>query len=80
MALDPNSILYRILFLLKNEILKQLADLLNLSFMTRVFPSVLKTAKVVPDFMKDSKLDYSNYRQISLLSNIEKILEKKTYV
>ena len=37
-----------------------------------VFPSVLKTAKVIPD----SKLDYSNYRPISLLSNIEKILEK----
>ena len=44
--------------------------------MTGVFPSVLKTAKVVPVFKKDSKLDYSNYRPISLLSNIEKILEK----
>ena len=47
--------------------------------MTGVFPSVLKTAKVVPVFKKDSKLDYSNYRQISLLSNIEKILEKLMY-
>ena len=44
--------------------------------MTGVFPSVLKTEKVVPVFKKDSKLDYSNYRQISLLSNTEKILEK----
>ena len=44
--------------------------------MTGVFPSVLKTAKVVPIFKKDSKLDYSNYQPISLLSNIEKILEK----
>ena len=42
-ASGPNSIPYRILFLLKkNEISKQLADLLNLSFMTDVFPSVLK--------------------------------------
>ena len=47
--------------------------------MTDVFPSVLKTAKVVPVFKKDSKLDYSNYRSISLLSNIEKILEKLMY-
>ena len=47
--------------------------------MTGVFPSVLKTAKVVPVFKKDSKLDYSNYRPISLLSNIEKILEKFMY-
>ena len=56
-----------------------MADLFNLSFTTGVFPSVLKTAKVVPVFKKDSKLDYSNYRPISLLSNIEKILEKLMY-
>ena len=42
--------------------------------MTGVFPSVLKTAKVVPVFNEDSKLDFSNYRPISLLSNVEKIL------
>ena len=70
---------YRILFLLKNEILKQLADLLNLSLTTGNFPSVLKTAKVVPFLKKDSKLDYSNFCPISLLSNIEKILEKPMY-
>ena len=75
----PNSIPSRILFLLKNEISKQLADVFNLSFMTGVFPSVFKTAKVVPVFKKDSKLDYSNYRPISLLSNIEKILAKLMY-
>ena len=44
--------------------------------MTGVFPYVLKTAKVFLAFNKDSKLDYSNYRLISLLSNVEKILEK----
>ena len=70
-ASGPNSIPYRILYLLKNEILKELADLFNLPFMTGVFPSVLKVAKVVPVFKKDSKLDYSNYHPISLLSNIE---------
>ena len=47
--------------------------------MTGVFPSVLKPAKVVPLFKKDSKLNYSNYRPISVLSNIEKILEKPMY-
>ena len=40
------------------------------------FPSVVKTSKVVPVFKKDSKLDYSNYCPISLLSNIEKIIQK----
>ena len=47
--------------------------------MTGISPSVLKTAKVVPVFKKDSKLNYSNYRPISLLSNIEKIVEKLMY-
>ena len=43
--------------------------------MTGVFPSVRKTAKVVSVFKKDLKLGYTNYRPISLLSNIEKTLE-----
>ena len=47
--------------------------------MTGVFPSLLKIAKVVPVFKKDSKLDYSNYCPLSLLSNIEKIFEKLMY-
>ena len=48
--------------------------------MNGVFPSVLKTTKIVPVFKKDSKLHYSNYHPtISLVSNIEKILEKLMY-
>ena len=47
-ASGPNRINYRILFFLKNEILKHLADFFNLFLMTGVFPSVLKTVKVVP--------------------------------
>ena len=54
-------------------------DLFNFSFMTSVFSSLLKTSKLSPVFKKDSKLDYSNYRPISLLSNIEKKLEKLMY-
>ena len=78
-APGPNSIPYRILFLLKNEISMQLADFFNHSFVTSVFPSMLKTTKVVLVFKKDSKLDYSNYCPFSLLLNIEKILEKLMY-
>ena len=59
--------------------MKELPDLFNLSFTTDVFPSVTKTVKVFPVFKKDSKLDHSKYRSISLLSNIEKILKKLTY-
>ena len=44
-----------------------------------VFPTILKIAKVVPIHKKQSKLAYSNYCPISLLSNLEKILEKLMY-
>ena len=47
-----NSIPYRTFFK-KMKISKPLADL---------FKMVLKSAKVVSVFNKDSKLDYSNYR------------------
>ena len=51
--------------------------LFSLSFITGVFNSVLKTGKLLPAFKEDSKLDYSNYCPMSLLSSIEKILEKQ---
>ena len=55
-ASGPNSITYNILFLLKNDISKQLVDLFNLSFLIGVFPSVLKAAKVVPVIKKRFKI------------------------
>ena len=78
-ACGPFSIPNKILILLKQDISIQLADLFNLSFSPSSFPSILKTAKVVPVFKKDSKLGCYNYRPNSLLSNVEKILEKLMY-
>ena len=56
-----------------------MSQIINLSFSTVHFPSNLKTAQVIPIFKKDSPLECSNYRSISLLSNIDKILEKLMY-
>ena len=78
-ACGPFSIPNKILILLKQDISIQLADLFNLSFSSSSFPSILKTAKVVPAFKKGSKLGCYNYRPNSLLSNVEKILEKLMY-
>ena len=78
-ASGPNSIPYRIFLLLKNEISKQLAGLFNLSFMTGCFSIGTQDCKSCSCFQKGSKLDYSNYHPIFLLSNVEKILEKLMY-
>ena len=75
----PYSIPTKIIQLVKNDIAKPLSDIINLSFSTGQFPSKLKTAKVIPIFKKDSPLECSNYRPISLLSNIDKIFEKLMY-
>ena len=75
----PNSIPVKILKLLKNDISQQLSDIFNMSFLTGQFPSVLKIAEVIPMHKKQSKVDYANYRPISLLPNIEKIIEKLMY-
>ena len=47
-----------------------------MSFSTGQLPSVLKIAKVIPIHRKQSRVDYTNYRPIPLLSYIEKVIEK----
>ena len=78
-ASSPNSIPYRLLFLLKQWNFKAIDWLIQPLLHDWCFPCVLKTTKVVLVFTKDYKLDYSNYRPISLSPNIEKVLEKLMY-
>ena len=74
-----NCIPIKILKLLNKDISDQLAILFNQSFSSGIFPSILKTSKIIPIYKKGSKLECSNYRPISLLSNIDKILERLMY-
>ena len=48
-----------------------------MSFSTGNFPTVLKIAKVIPIHKKQPRTDYRNYRPISLLSNMEKLMYKR---
>ena len=55
---------------------EHLCSIYNLSFTTEIFPDSLKTAKVTTIYKKGSKLECSNHRPMSLLSNLDKIIEK----
>ncbi len=65
--------------LLKNiavEVSLPLFHILNLSLTTGVFPKALKTSRIVPIFKTGDPESCDNYRPISLLSSMSKILEK----
>ena len=72
----PASIPTGILKRVEAIICKPLSCIINLSFSTGKFPETLKKASIVPIHKSDSKLECSNYRPISLLSNLGKIIEK----
>ena len=77
-AIGPNSILVTILKEIK-EISEPLSSLINLPFDTGEFPNCLKLAKVIPVYKKGDQQECNNYRPISLLSNISKLIEKLLY-
>ena len=71
-----NSIPTKILHLIKDKISIPLSELINKSFSTGCFPNICRTAKVIPIFKTESRLLSNNYRPISFLQNISKIIEK----
>lgn len=64
----------------KEEIIIPLTYIVNLSFKEGVFPNALKKSKVIPKFKKGDTTLVENYRPISLLSTISKVIEKAMLV
>ena len=78
-AAGPNSVPNLILKEFKDKLKTLITLIINISFLTGKYPKQCKTANITPIFKKGNKLDSSNYRPISLLPNISKILEKVMY-
>ena len=75
----PNSIPVYILKVFNNFFSENLSKIINICFLTGVFPDLCKIAKVIPIFKKDNPLICGNYRPISLLPVFSKIFEKLIY-
>ena len=56
-----------------------LAEIINLSISSGMYPNKLKMATIIPIFKADDNTNPNNYRPISLLSNFNRIFEKWVY-
>ena len=59
-----------------NILTKPISTLCNLTISQGIFPNACKVAKLKPIFKTSKKTDPSNYRPISLLPSISKIIER----
>uniref|UniRef100_A0A8C7YP82 Reverse transcriptase domain-containing protein n=1 Tax=Oryzias sinensis TaxID=183150 RepID=A0A8C7YP82_9TELE len=73
---DVNDIDMDLLKKVIEGILKPLVFICNLSFQSGSFPNSMKIAKVIPLYKTGNKHHFTNYRPISLLPQLSKILEK----
>ena len=75
-SVGPYSIPKNILKLSCSVLSKPLAKLINFSLSEGISPDLLKFSNAHALFKKGNNLDYNNYRPISLISNIGKLIEK----
>jgi len=66
----------KLLQLIKDEITKPLTLIANQTLTTGIFCDKLKLAKVIPVYKKNEDYIFDNYRPISLLPSISKVIER----
>jgi len=71
-----DGISVRLFLKLPDSALEVMADAINLSFQTGIFPGCLKRANIIPLFKGGDSNNPSNYRPVALLPTLSKIIEK----
>ena len=75
-ATDIDGLNNKIITKILDKIAKPLATIFNYSFELGIFPEDMKQSKIIPIFKGGNKTSASNYRPISILPIMSKILEK----
>ena len=75
-ATGPDNISPKMLKMAGNSIVASLTKLINMSLSTGSVPKSWKEANVIPLFKKGDRSDINNYRPVSILPTLSKILEK----
>ena len=74
-AVGPDNISPRLLRQCADELARPLTSLYNLCLRTSTWPTAWKTSNVVPVHKKGGKCELKNYRPVSLLPVLSKVLE-----
>ena len=75
-ASDIYGMSAKLLKLMTSEITESLCTIFNESFLKGIFPDYMKLAMILPFYKGGSELEVSNYRPVSVLPIISKLLEK----
>ena len=78
-AWGPDQINNRLFKELAIELATVLTDLLNTSLLHCIVPDIWKRANLSPVYKKDDKSSVDNYRPISLLSYVRKIITRNIF-
>ena len=78
-AIGLDGISSRVLRDSADAIIEPISHIINISILTETVPSSFKQAKVIPLYKKGDKSDPSNYRPVSVLNVLSKILERAVH-
>ncbi len=75
-SLGPNGLQADLFKKSSKYTLKAICHIANLSIRTKSFASLWKVAKVIPIWKGDDELEAKNYRPVSLLNPLSRLVEK----